>query len=130
MLVKALEALSLYYNYGIATVGAGEEVKGGLALHLLETGANVEPLDDDAKAHGQELGEADDGDSDDGQSPDADSFPSDAELDIDATAADVLAWVGEDSERAAAALAAELAKDKPRSTLVKQLEKLADADGE
>jgi hypothetical protein len=52
------------------------------------------------------------------------------ELDVDGTAADVLAWVGEDPERAAEALEAEQAKDKPRSTLVKQLEKLANADGE
>lgn len=130
MRVKALEAFSLYYNYGITTVAAGEEVKGGLALHLLETGANIEPLDDDAKAHGQDPGEADDEGPEGDQSPDEDSFPSDVELDIDATAADVLAWVGEDSGRAAEALAAETAKDKPRSTLVKQLEKLAGADSE
>jgi hypothetical protein len=117
MRVKALEALSLYYNYGIVGVGDGEEVKGGLALHLLETGANVEPLDGDAKAYGQ--GPASD------EPP-----PGDAELDIEATAADILAWVGEDPERAAEALDAELAKEKPRSTLVKQLEKLADSDGE
>ncbi|MFD5509020.1 hypothetical protein ACFWIB_14755 [Streptomyces sp. NPDC127051] len=112
MRVKALEGLSLYYNYGITTLEEGEEVKGGLALHLLETGANVEPLDANAKAFGQEPAAVD------------------AELDIEATAADILAWVGEDSERAAEALAAELAKDKPRSTLVKQLEKLAGDDGE
>lgn len=115
MRVKALEALSLYYNYGIVTVGAGEEVKGGLALRLLETGASVEPLDGDAKAFGQAPAAED---------PAAEA----AELDIDATAADILAWVGEDSERAAEALEAELAKDKPRSTLVKQLEKLADGE--
>lgn len=116
MRVKALEALSLYYNYGIATVAAGEEVKGGLALHLLETGANVEALDEAAKAYRQE--------------PVTEAPALDAELDIEATAADILAWVGEDPVRAAKALAAELAKDKPRSTLVKQLEKLADTDGE
>lgn len=116
MRVKALEALSLYYNYGIASLAAGEEAKGGLALHLLKTGANVEPLDGDAKAYGQE--------------PAAEVPAPGAELDIEATAADILAWAGEDPERAAEALDAELAKDKPRSTLVKQLEKLADTDGE
>lgn len=47
-----------------------------------------------------------------------------AELDIEASAAVVLSWVGEDRERAAAALAAEQAKEKPRSGLVKSLEKL------
>lgn len=116
MRVKALEALSLYYNYGITTVAEGEEVKGGLALHLLETDANVERLDGDAKAYGQE--------------PATEGPALDGELHIEATAADILAWVSDDPERAADALDAELAKDKPRSTLVKQLEKLADADGE
>lgn len=43
-----------------------------------------------------------------------------------ATAAQVLAWVGEDRERAAEALAAEEARDKPRSTLVRDLTKLAE----
>lgn len=116
MRVKALEALSLYYNYGIATLAEGEEVKGGLALHLLETGANVEPLDGDARAYGRD--------------PAAEAPAPPTGLDIEATAADVLAWVGEDPERAGEALDAELAKDKPRSTLVKQLEKLADADAD
>jgi hypothetical protein len=36
----------------------------------------------------------------------------------------VLAWVGDDPERAARALAAERDRDKPRSTLVAALEKL------
>ncbi len=43
------------------------------------------------------------------------------------TADEVLAWVGEDAERAAAALEAEQARAKPRSTLVAQLEKLAES---
>ncbi|MFF3928567.1 hypothetical protein [Streptomyces hirsutus] len=47
------------------------------------------------------------------------------ELDIDAPVADVLAWVGDDSERAAEALRQELEVEKPRSTLVKQLTKIA-----
>lgn len=42
----------------------------------------------------------------------------------DGTVAETMAWVGEDVERAQAALDAELAKDKPRSTLVAQLESL------
>lgn len=50
----------------------------------------------------------------------------DTELDIDAPISDVLAWVGDDTKRAAEALGQEQAKDTPRSTLVKQLEKLAD----
>lgn len=40
------------------------------------------------------------------------------------TAAEVLAWVGDDPERAGAALVAESTRDKPRSTLIAALEKL------
>jgi len=121
MRVKVLEASRPYYNYGIVNLAEGEEVKGGLALFLLETGANVEPVDDDAKAWRP----ADPGES--GEAEEGDDAPP-LELDIDASAAVVLAWVGDDPERAAEALEAERAKDKPRSTLVKSLEKLAEPD--
>lgn len=42
----------------------------------------------------------------------------------DGTAAEVLEWVGDDRDRAGAALLAETARDKPRTTLVAALEKL------
>ena len=116
MRVKVLEASRPYYNYGLVDLAKDEEVKGGLALFLLETGANVEPLDHDAKAWRPATDEE----------PEPEESPT--ELDIDATAAEVLAWVGDDPERAAEALEAEQAKDKPRSTLVKSLEKLAEPD--
>lgn len=66
-----------------------------------------------------------DGAPDDGRagSPQEAQTPSLAEA---TTAAQVLAWVGEDRERAAEALAAEEARDKPRSTLVRDLTKLAE----
>ncbi|MFD8949461.1 hypothetical protein ACFV0B_11460 [Streptomyces xanthophaeus] len=132
MRVKALEALSLYYNYGITEVAEGEEVKGGLAVHLLEIGAHVEPLDADAAAFGEAPMPSDEGpagqsDGDGEGDPDGEFTE---ELDIEGTAADILDWVAGDTDRAAEALALELAKDKPRSTLVKQLEKLASSDGE
>lgn len=121
MRVKVLEASSPYYNYGLVPLAKDQEVSGGLALFLLETGTNVEPVDD-AAADWLAAQVA----------PDSAQEPAggDGELDIDANAAEVLVWVGEDPERAAEALAAEQAKDKPRSTLVKQLEKLADTSGE
>lgn len=43
----------------------------------------------------------------------------------DATPEEVLAWVGEDAARAAAALAAEEDRDEPREELIEALEKLA-----
>jgi len=49
--------------------------------------------------------------------------PADSDLPA-GTAADVLAWVGDDPTRAAEALAAEHGSDKPRSTLIARLEKV------
>lgn len=115
MRVKVLEDIAPYFNYGITPLSAGEEVAGDLAAYLASTRSPVEPLDSEARALFE------------GDAPAADSELADGELNIEATAADVLDWVGDDPERAAEALAAEQAKDKPRSTLVKQLEKLADS---
>ena len=39
----------------------------------------------------------------------------------DGTVADVIDWVGDDEDRRRAALAAELAADKPRKSLIEQL---------
>jgi hypothetical protein len=111
MRAKVLENISPYWNYGIHPLAKDEEVSGELAAYLVSTHSPVEPLDDEARA----LLEP----------PRKETGEPPTELDIDGTAADVLAWVGEDRERAAVALEAEQAKDKPRSTLVKQLEKLA-----
>ncbi|MFG3488552.1 hypothetical protein [Streptomyces sp. NPDC047972] len=127
MRVKVLETGSTYYNYGVVALAVDEEVKGGLALHLLETGSAVEPLDEAAKAWRPAVDEPADSKEIEKEGPEEES--DDGELDIDATAADVLGWVGDDPDRAEEALAAETAKDKPRSTLVKQLERIA-GDGE
>jgi hypothetical protein len=53
------------------------------------------------------------------------TVPATGELDITASGDKVLEWVGDDRARAAQALAAEQATDKPRSTLVPKLEALA-----
>lgn len=84
----------------------GETVVGELAEHLATTiPADVEILDAEPTA------EPDD-------EPDGDTVP-------DGTAQDVLSWVGDDKDRAAQALEAEHGRDKPRSTLIAALEKLA-----
>ena len=121
MRARVLEDIAPYWTYGVHPLKKDDEVTGELAAYLVSTHSPVEPLDDDARALLQPPQEE--------QGPEGPKDPP-AELDIDGTAADVLAWVGEDPERARQALAAEQAKDKPRSTLVKQLEKLAAADGE
>lgn len=52
------------------------------------------------------------------------SDPADSEAVPDGPAKDVLAWVGDDSDRAVAALEVEEARDQPRTTLVAALEKV------
>lgn len=108
MRVRMLQPTTAYWNYEVREFGEGEEFEGALARHLASN----------APAGSVKVLEADPGPA---QEPDRPP----AELNIDGTAQDVLAWVGDDPDRAGEALAAEQAKDKPRSTLVKQLEKLA-----
>jgi hypothetical protein len=116
MRARVLENIAPYFNYGIHPLKKDDEVAGELAAYLLSTHSPVEPIDDDARALLEPQAE--------GEGPEDPQEPP-AELDIDATAKEVLAWVGDDPDRADEALAAEQAKDSPRSTLVKQLEKLA-----
>jgi hypothetical protein len=120
MRAKVLENITPYWNYCIHPLAKDDEVSGDLAAYLVSTHSPVEPLDDEAAALLEPRREG----------PEQEPEGPPAELDIDGTAADVLAWVGEDPDRAAAALEADQAKDKPRSTLVKQLAKLADSDSE
>jgi hypothetical protein len=47
---------------------------------------------------------------------------------VDGTIDALMAWVGDDKDRAVQALEAEQAKDKPRSTVVKRLTALADTE--
>jgi hypothetical protein len=118
--VVAKEAFRFFYNHVPVDVAKGDVIDSDAAVYLLNAGALVRPDDEDAESLAAGLA-APLGDSADPPGPPA-------ELDITASAGDVLAWVGDDPERAAEALAAETAKDKPRSTLVKQLEKIAPAE--
>ncbi|WP_030024901.1 hypothetical protein [Streptomyces monomycini] len=130
MRVRARTALRPYYNYRLIDIALGEEVSGGLAVHLLETGSDVEPADDAAQrwapsvAPGAAPAEAADHSESSG-GHDAGAVPA-AELDIDGTADEVLAWVGDDPQRAEDAIGLETAKDKPRQTLLKKLDKIAE----
>lgn len=103
----ANEKISVFFGHAPVTIEKGEEVSGELAALMLRTAPARFTRSDE---------------------PEPEAPP--AEFDVEAAAAGILAWVGDDPERAEEALAAELAKDKPRSTLVKQLEKLASIDGE
>jgi hypothetical protein len=102
--VKTTEKFSVYWNYQVWDLAKGEQVDGGLADYLLETGSPVEEL---------------------GAGPPADT---DGDGVPDGTITQVQEWVGEDRDRAALALAAEQARgDKARGTLVAALDKLLTA---
>lgn len=137
MRVRVLAQFPLYWNYAIQQYKPGEEHTGELARHMADNAPDdaVEILEDDRE---QLLAAADatpapgssaspdggDGDGDGGPAPGDDMPP------IDGTIGDLMAWVGDDPDRAARALEAEQAKDKPRSTFVKQLTAITGADDE
>lgn len=101
MRVVVNEDMKVFHGHMPVELKKGQEVKGSLAAMLLERAPRKVTRVDGEPAPP-------------------------AELDIDATAPVVLAWVGDDPERAKEALAAENAKgDTARSTLTKALEKLA-----
>ncbi len=115
------ENFKMFHGHQPLTLEAGQVIEGSLAELLARTARKrVTVLEDEQPDTGGSSG----GDQD---PPTGDHGPADDDLDIDASVADVLAWVGDDRERAVAALDLEEAKDNPRSTLVKQLAKIADA---
>lgn len=110
MRVRVNENIKVFSGHKPVRLAAGQEVSGELAAMLLQRAApgTVSRLDEEP---------ADGGDGSSGPP---------ASLAEASTAAEVLDWVGDDQERAAEALAVEEAAEKPRSTLVKQLKKLAE----
>lgn len=103
--VKATETFSVYWNYQVWHLVAGEEVSGGLADYLLATSS---PVEQTSPGPAEDL--------------DGDGVP-------DGTRDQVLEWVGDDRQRAQAAWDAEVAKgDKARSTLLATLEQLLSAE--
>jgi hypothetical protein len=118
MRVRMLKTVQSYWNYSVQRFEKGDELDGDLARHLADNAPDksVEVLEDDRPSAAPPVVE-----------PSAGPVGS-GELDIEAKAADVLTWVDDDPERATEALAAESAKEAPRSTLVKALEKLAADD--
>lgn len=110
MRVKIKQDMKVFHGHVPTNLAAGQEVTGSLAAMLAtQAPQKVETLG--------------------GEIPEPEHPTPSAELDIEASVADVLAWVGEDADRATEALAAEEARDKPRSSLTKQLRKLAAEHG-
>jgi hypothetical protein len=131
MRVRIVKPFAAYWNYAIQEFKEGDEFDGDLARHLADNGPgkSVEVLEADPEPEVEPDEDPEDEveDNEDDDPGPEDPEPADAPFPADGTSADILAWVGDDLERAAVALEAEQAKDKPRSTLVKQLEKLAES---
>ncbi|MDT6983755.1 hypothetical protein ACFSUJ_12275 [Streptomyces lusitanus] len=116
------ENFKMFHGHQPLSLEAGQVVTGSLAELLSRTARKrVTVIEDEQPDTGSDGGEQQEQ-----EPPTGDQDPAD-DLDIDASVADVLTWVGDDPERAVAALDLEEAKDNPRSTLVKQLTKIADA---
>lgn len=149
MRVVVREAFKAYINHQPEDFHVGQKIKGDTAVLLLRRCAAVDPEDDEARELADLLDDSKDDEDQEQEPPRTPATPEvvpidvqgdganggpppgpPGELDIDATVADVLAWVGEDTSRAQEALTQEQAKDHPRSTLVKQLTPIAGADGQ
>ena len=148
MRIRVLSTFRAYWNYAIQEFRKGEEHLGGLARHLADNAPEgaVEVLEDDRPAEGAQTPEepageqtpsSDQGDQGSGDGQPADGAPGDDQGDenasadgeqppVDGTIDTLMAWIGDDRERAARALEAEQAKDKPRSTVVKRLSAIAE----
>ncbi|MER6942496.1 hypothetical protein ABT294_00610 [Nonomuraea sp. NPDC000554] len=115
MLVTATEDFTFFYNLVPVRVAKGEEISSDIAAYLLRIRAAVEPADDEARSV---VGPFE-------PEPVQESPPADEDvLNIDGTISAILIWVGDDQERAAQAREAESARDKPRSTLISQLDEI------
>ena len=111
MRVVVNEDLKVFHGHVAVRLAAGQEVSGELAAMLLERAPRkVSRVDAEEVETGGD------------QKEDVPVSLADA-----STGPQVLAWVGEDPARAREALEAEQEAEKPRSTLVKQLQKLAEA---
>ena len=119
MRVRVLKKFTAYWNYAIAEFREGEELVGDQARHFLDNTpeGTVTVLEADPEPAPEPVKE-----------PEEPADPAGDEPPVDGTIDDLMAWVDGDPERAAQALEAEQAKDKPRSTVVKRLAALVGSE--
>lgn len=115
MRVRVVERTKAYWEYAVREFEKGEELLGDLARHLLANSAEgtVEVLEGDPEPEVAPV-----------QPPSEGIPPLEGGKDdppVEGTIDTLMAWVGEDRDRAARALVAEQAKDKPRATVIKRL---------
>lgn len=130
MQVIATEAFKTYYEMLCIDVAKGDKFDGPFAQFLLTGGSPVRDVEEDpGPEEAPESSAAARTEQPSGSEPPQDppSGEPPADLDINGTAKDVLAWVVADPGRAREAEAAEMAKDKPRSTLLTKLNEIVGA---
>jgi len=115
--VRVLEKVTAYWNHAVTEFEKGAELIGDLARHLADNApdGSVEVIEDEPEPSPPPVAP-------EIQTPSGDEPPADGTID------ELMTWVNGNPERAAQALAAEQAKDKPRSTVVKRLAALVDAE--
>lgn len=123
MRVRVLRETRAYWNYAIQTFAEGEELDGDLARHLADNTpeGSVEVLEDDRQTEPEPQTPPPGDDTDPGDGTTTDPAATDGQPPVDGTIDALMAWIGDDPDRAAQALAAEQAKDKPRATVIKRL---------
>lgn len=119
MRVRVVKEFEAYWNYAVTKFTPGAELDGDMARHFVDNApkGSVEVLEADPEPEPVEE-----------KAPEP-VVPADGdEPPVEGTIDDLMTWVGDDKERAAAALEAEQAKSKPRSTVVKRLAAMTDGD--
>lgn len=124
MRVRVTKPFTAYWNYSVTEFPEGAELEGDQARHFADNAP--EGCIDVLEADPEPEPEAQEPESEQGEK----AVPEGDEPPVDGTIDDLMAWVDGNPQRAAAALEAEQAKDKPRSTVVKRLSAMADTDGD
>jgi hypothetical protein len=121
MRVRVLKEFTAYWNYAVTEFKEGAELDGDLARHFADNApeGSVKILEADPEPEPVPEPESP---AEPAQQSEDDGPPVDGTIDA------LMAWVGDDKDRAVQALEAEQAKDKPRSTVVKRLTALADTE--
>lgn len=131
MRVRVTKPFTAYWNYSVTQFTEGAELEGEQARHFTDNAPAgcIDVIEADPQPQPEP-----------GHPPAPEPAAGDEQTEpgaaggdqppVDGTIDQLMAWVGGDPERAGKALAAEQAKDKPRSTVVKRLSALADGDEE
>ena len=114
MRVRVVKQFTAYWNYAVTQFNEGAELEGEQARHFADNApdGSVEVIEEDPEPAPEPVPEKS---SEPAPADDGDEPP------VDGTIDDLMTWVDGDKDRAARALAAEQAKDKPRSTVIKRL---------